>query len=73
MARLEAAIHNPEIETLRRVASVLDIEFDLKIPQQHEPTLSSRPRAKATSRRSPSCAPQTGVRDNYDLPKAATG
>ena len=53
VARLEAAIRNPEIETLRRVACVLDIEFDLKIPQQHEPTLSSRPSAKAASRRSP--------------------
>jgi transcriptional regulator with XRE-family HTH domain len=42
VARLEAAIHNPEIETLRRVASVLDVEFDLKIRQRQEPTLSSR-------------------------------
>jgi transcriptional regulator with XRE-family HTH domain len=73
VARLEAAIHNPEIETLRRVASVLEVEFDLKIPQQQEPTLSSRPSAKAASRRSPSRAPETGVRDSYDLPKAATG
>jgi len=63
VARLEAAIHNPEIETLRRVASVLEVEFDLKIPQQQEPTLSSRPSAKAGSRRSPSRAPETGVRD----------
>jgi transcriptional regulator with XRE-family HTH domain len=73
VARLEAAIHNPEIETLRRVASVLEVEFDLKIPQRQEPTLSSRPGAKATSRRSPSRAPVTGVRDSYDFPKAATG
>jgi len=69
VARLEAAIHNPEIETLRRVASVLDVEFDLKIPQRQEPTLSSRPSAKAASRRSPSRAPETGVRDSDDLPK----
>ena len=73
VARLEAAIHNPEIETLRRVASVLDIDFDLKIPQQQEPTLSSRPSAKAASSRSPSRAPETGVRNSDDLPKAATG
>ena len=73
VARLEAAIPNPEIETLRRVASVLDIEFDLKIPQRQKPTLSSRPSTKAASRRSPSRAPETGVRDSYDLPRAAAG
>jgi len=73
VARLEAAIHNPEIETLRRVASVLEVEFDLKISQRQEPTLSSRPGSKAASRRSPSRVPETGVRDSYDLPKAATG
>jgi transcriptional regulator with XRE-family HTH domain len=73
VARLEAAIHNPEIETLRRVATVLDVDFDLKIPQRQEPTLSSRPGAKGASRRSPSRAPVTGVRDSYALPKAATG
>jgi len=73
VARLEAAIHNPEIETLRRVASVLEVEFDLKISQRQEPTLSSRPGSKASSRRSPSRVPETGVRDSYDLPKAATG
>jgi transcriptional regulator with XRE-family HTH domain len=73
LARLEAAIHNPSIETFLRVASVLDVEFDLKIPQRQEPTLSSRPRAKAASRRSPSRAPVTGVKDTDDLPKAATG
>ena len=73
VARLEAAIHNPEIETLRRVAGVLEVEFDLKIPQQQEPTLSSRPSAKAGSSRSHSRAPVTGVRDSDDLSKAATG
>ncbi len=52
---------------------VLDIELDLKIPQRQEPTLSSRPSAKAASRRSHSRAPETGVRDSDNLPKAATG
>jgi len=65
--------HNPEIETLRRVAGVLEVEFDLKIPQQQEPTLSSRPSAKAGSSRSHSRAPVTGVRDSDDLSKAAIG
>jgi transcriptional regulator with XRE-family HTH domain len=73
VARLEAAIHNPEIETLQRVASVLDIEFDLKISQRQEPTLSSRSSAKAASRSSHSRALETGVRDSGNLPKAATG
>ena len=66
-------IHNPEIETLQRVASVLDIEFDLKISQRQEPTLSSRSSAKAASRSSHSRALETGVRDSGNLPKAATG
>ncbi len=34
---------------------------------------SSRPSAKAASRRSLSRAPVTGVRDGYDLPKAVAG
>jgi transcriptional regulator with XRE-family HTH domain len=70
VARLEAAIHNPEIETLQRVASVLDVEFDLKIPKQQEPTLNSRPSVKAASRRSRMRPLETGVKDSHDLPKA---
>lgn len=44
VARLEAGVHNPTIETLQRVADVLGSEFDLKVPPNHlEPTLTAKP------------------------------
>ncbi len=75
VARLEAATHNPEIETLLRVSSVLDVEFNLKISSLlEEPTLSTRPsRTKVTPRRSRSRTPETVVKDSDDVPKVATG
>jgi ribosome-binding protein aMBF1 (putative translation factor) len=74
VARLEAAIHNPSIETLLRVARVLDVEFDLKVqPQRQEPTLSTRPSANVAPRRNRSRAPETAVSDSGGPPKAATG
>ena len=42
LARLEAGEHNPTIETLARLAQVLDIEFAIDIhPRQREPKLLS--------------------------------
>jgi transcriptional regulator with XRE-family HTH domain len=75
VARLEAATHNPEIETLLRVSSVLDVEFNLKISSLlEEPTLSTRPsRTKVAPRRSRSRTPETVVKDSDDVPKVATG
>jgi len=41
VARLEAATHNPTIETMSRVADVLGTDIDVKVPPQHgEPSLT---------------------------------
>jgi transcriptional regulator with XRE-family HTH domain len=50
VARLEAAEHNPTIDTLARLAQTLDIEFAIDVhPRQRPPKLlSARARGKNT-------------------------
>ncbi len=49
VARLEAAEHNPSIETLIRLAGVLDIEFAIDIRPAARPTRLVNKRAQTTA------------------------
>jgi ribosome-binding protein aMBF1 (putative translation factor) len=69
VARLEAGVHNPTIETLQRVADVLGSEFDLKVPPRHlQPTLTAKPQV---TRRVRSAATVT-EKDDVPVKIAAT-
>ena len=53
IARLEAATHNPTIETLSRVADLLDMDLDVIVPPRHgKVTLSTRPARRVKARTS---------------------
>jgi len=63
VARLEAGVHNPAIETLQRVADVIGAEFDLRVPPGHlEPTLTAKPQVTRRARSA------VAVADKDDVP-----
>lgn len=68
VARIEAACHNPEIETLSRVADVVGIEIQVTIPtQRREPTFRAKPRRRHQTRR------DSTINLVFSERKAATG
>jgi transcriptional regulator with XRE-family HTH domain len=67
VARLEAAEHNPSIETLVKLATALDVEVNININPKSEPPKLATKRARTTD------AVSTGTFDKTEVLVAAHG